>query len=203
MYGTSPEKVSRQVSAAVQGVPTTSMRLADFLDIPIRVQYGRPDRNSLSALEHAYVGSDFGPIPLRALAAVETHTQRPFITREDLQATIDVTGVNFDMTIAQVSGIDPPGGYSIEFAGTASDMESTQKQLGQALVIGSISGPARLRNDWPDRGGPDRLYALLRYLRTDQRASGDHKNLARGHVFSRRAARYCGRGFCICQATPP
>ncbi|MDZ7832048.1 MAG: efflux RND transporter permease subunit [Desulfobacterales bacterium] len=146
MYGTSPEEVSRQVSAAVQGVPATSMRLADFLDIPIRVQYGRSDRNSLSALEHAYVGSDFGPIPLRAMAEVETQTQRPFITREDLQATIDVTGVNFDMTIAQVTGmakkalagLDPPGGYNIEFAGTASDMKSTQKQLRQALIIGIV-----------------------------------------------------------------
>jgi len=146
MYGTSPEEVSRQVSAAVQGVPVSSMRLEDFLDIPIRVQYGRSDRNSLSALEHAYVGSDFGPIPLRAVAEAKTHTQRPFITREDLEATIDVTGVNHDMTIAQVtamaknavSGIDPPGGYNIAFAGTASDMKSTQKQLRKALIIGIV-----------------------------------------------------------------
>ncbi len=146
MYGTSPEKVSRQVSAAVQGVPVTSMRLEDFLDIPIRVQYGRSDRNSLSALKHAYVGSDFGPIPLRTMAAVETHTQRPFITREDLQASIDVTGVNFDMTIAQVTGmaqkalagLELPGGYSMEFAGSASDIKSTQKQLREALVIGIV-----------------------------------------------------------------
>ncbi|MCA1786572.1 MAG: efflux RND transporter permease subunit, partial [Desulfobacteraceae bacterium] len=146
MYGTSPEEVSRQVSAAVQGVPATSMRLADFLDIPIRVQYSRSDRNSLSALEHAYVGSDFGPIPLRAMAEVKTHTQRPFITREDLQATIDVTGVNHDISIAQVTGmaqealagLELPGGYSMEFAGSASDMESTQKLLLQALVIGII-----------------------------------------------------------------
>ncbi len=146
MYGTSPKEVSRQVSAALQGVPVSSMRLENFLDIPIRVQYGLADRNSLSALEHIYVGSDFGQIPLRAVAEVKTGTQRPFITREDLQATIDVTGVNHGMTIAQVTGmakkavssIDAPGGYSIEFAGTASDMKSTQKQLRQALVIGIV-----------------------------------------------------------------
>ncbi len=146
MYGTSPEAVSRQVSAAVQGVPVSSMRLENFLDIPIRVQYGRTERTSLSALAHAYVGSDFGPIPLRAVAEVKTRQQRPSITRENLQATIDVTGVNHGMTIAQVtgmakkavSGIDPPGGYNIEFAGTAADMKSTQKQLRQALVIGIV-----------------------------------------------------------------
>ncbi|MFO7748677.1 MAG: efflux RND transporter permease subunit, partial [Desulfobacteraceae bacterium] len=146
MYGTSPAEVSRQVSAAVQGVPATSMRLAEFLDIPIRVQYARSHRNSLSALKHAYVESDFGPVPLRTMAEVETRTQRPFITREDLQATIDVTGVNHDMSIAQVTGmaqktlagLELPGGYRMEFAGSASDMKSTQKQLGQALVIGIV-----------------------------------------------------------------
>ncbi|MFP3983409.1 MAG: efflux RND transporter permease subunit [Desulfurivibrionaceae bacterium] len=146
MYGTSPEEVSRQVSAAVQGVPVTSMRLENFLDIPVRVQYGRSDRNSLAALMQSYVQSDFGPVPLRALADIRTQTQRPYITREDLQTTIDVTGVNHDMSVAQVtgmakkavSGLDIPGGYSIDFAGSASDMKSTQKQLRQALIIGIV-----------------------------------------------------------------
>jgi multidrug efflux pump subunit AcrB len=146
MYGTSPEQVSRQVSAAVQGIPATSMRLDDFLDIPIRVQYNHSDRNSQSALEQLYVQSDFGPVPLRILAEVQWRTQRPFITRENLQSTIDVTGVNQDMSIGQVTGMAQkalaglrlPGGYSLESAGTASDMKSTQKQLRQALLIGIV-----------------------------------------------------------------
>jgi len=146
MYGTSPEAVSRQVSAALQGAPTTSMRLDNFLDIPIRVRYQHADRNSLSALGQTSVASAFGPVPLRALADLEIHKQRPFVTREDLQATIDITGVNHDMSIAQVTGMarkalagmDLPGGYTIEFAGTASDMKNTQKQLRQALIIGIV-----------------------------------------------------------------
>ncbi|MFO7906049.1 MAG: efflux RND transporter permease subunit, partial [Pirellulaceae bacterium] len=146
MYGTSPEKISQEASAAVQGVPATPMRLEQFLDIPIRVRYRLSDRNSESALEHAYVGSDFGPVPLRALAELNIHEQRPFITRESLQATIDITGVNHDMTIAQVTGkaqealadLKAPGGYRIEFAGTTSDMEDTQQQLRQALLVGIV-----------------------------------------------------------------
>jgi len=146
MYGTSPEAVSRQISAALQGVPATSMRLEEFLDIPIRVRYSRPNRNSLSALKQAYVTSKYGPVPLRALAEVKTDKQRPFITREDLQTTIDITGVNHDMSIAQVTGqaqealagLELPGGYHMEFAGSASDMKSTQKQLRQALIIGIV-----------------------------------------------------------------
>ncbi|MFN2352945.1 MAG: efflux RND transporter permease subunit [Desulfopila sp.] len=146
IYGTSPEQVARQVSTALQGVPATSMRLENFLDIPIRVRYKEVDRNSPEALGQIYVDSMFGPVPLRALTERETHRQRPFITREALQTTIDITGVNQSLSIAQVTGMaqkslagmDPPGGYSITFAGTAADMKQTQKQLRQALVIGIV-----------------------------------------------------------------
>ena len=145
-YGTSPEQIARQVSAALQGVPATSMRLENFLDIPIRVRYKHADRNSQTALGHTYVDSRFGPIPLRALAELETNRQRPFVTREDLQATIDITGVNHDISVAQVAGmaqkalegIQTPSGYSVKFAGSAADMASTQNQLRQALVIGIV-----------------------------------------------------------------
>ncbi|MFP4191907.1 MAG: efflux RND transporter permease subunit [Candidatus Hydrogenedentota bacterium] len=146
LYKTSPAAVAADLNAAVQGVPATSMRLADFLDIPIRVQYDPPARDSVKALQETYVGSAFGPVPLRALADTEMVRQRPFITRENLQPTIDITGVNQDMTIAQVTemanraiaGIDTPRGYSIESAGTTTNMESTQVQLRQSLLIGIV-----------------------------------------------------------------
>ncbi len=146
LYKTSPAAVAADLNAAVQGVPATSMRLADFLDIPIRVQYDPPARDSVNALQETYVGSAFGPVPLRALADTEMVRQRPFITRENLQPTIDITGVNQDMTIAQVTemanraiaGIDTPRGYSIESAGTTTNIESTQVQLRQSLLIGIV-----------------------------------------------------------------
>ncbi|MFO7718776.1 MAG: efflux RND transporter permease subunit, partial [Desulfohalobium sp.] len=86
------------------------------------------------------------PMPLRALADTETHAQRPVITREDLQTTIDITGVNHDMSVAQVTGLakkavadlQPPGGYTVTFDGTTSDMQETKMQLRQALVIGVV-----------------------------------------------------------------
>lgn len=146
LYGTSPEAVSRQVRAALNGILATSMRLDGFLDIPIRVRYSKLDRDSLPALEQVYVETQYGPVPLRTLAKWEMHAQRPFITREDLRTTIDVTGVNHDISVAQVTGMakkalagmELPGGYALEFAGSTSDMQSTQQQLRQALIIGMV-----------------------------------------------------------------
>ncbi len=146
LYKTSPATVATDLNVAVQGVPATPMRLADFLDIPVRVQYDLPARDRVEALEQTYVGSAFGPVPLRALADTQVVRQRPFITRENLQPTIDITGVNRDMTVAQVTmmaneaiaGIDVPRGYGIESAGSAADIKSTQKQMSQALLIGIV-----------------------------------------------------------------
>ncbi|MEF8787452.1 MAG: efflux RND transporter permease subunit [Planctomycetota bacterium] len=145
-YATSPEKMSRQLRAAVNGIPATSMRLEHYLDIPIRVEYSRKDLRNLTDLEDVYVGSRYGPLPLRTLADVNTSRERPFITRENLMTTIDVTAVNTGKTVGQVSGdvrsrvseIEPPRGYDIEFSGTIKDMRRNQGRLRGALVVGVI-----------------------------------------------------------------
>lgn len=146
IYGTSPEAVSGELNAALQGIPATKMRLENYLDIPVRVEYRQTDVNSLVDLKYIYVGSEFGPVPLRSLAEVNADKEQPFITREELHTTIDITGVNRNLSISQVTGkakksieqIETPGGYSIEFAGTTADMKDTKKRLKRSLIIGIV-----------------------------------------------------------------
>lgn len=144
LYGTTTADVARQLNAAVQGTPASSMRLHDFLDIPIRVQYAAADRDSIAALENTAIRTAVGMLPLRALAETTVVRQAPFVTREKLQPTIDITAVNHELTIAHVAAraqkalanITLPRGYSLEIAGTAADMKATQAKLRQALIIG-------------------------------------------------------------------
>jgi multidrug efflux pump subunit AcrB len=146
VYGTSPQQISSELNAMVAGAPATTMRLERFLDIPIRVEYRRADIDRAEALGRAYVSSDFGLVPLRALARVETRRARPFVTRENLRDTIDITGVNRIYTIAQVSrmvqkrisGVKTPRGYDIRMAGTSEDMADTQRRLMRSLLIGVV-----------------------------------------------------------------
>ena len=81
------------------------MRLKGFLDIPILVQYAGKDINDPQKINDVYVQTNFGQIPLRTIASVDTSLDQPFITREKLRNTIDVTGGNSIYTIAQVSGM--------------------------------------------------------------------------------------------------
>lgn len=143
VYGTSPDRISRQLKTAIDGVPATPMRLPYFLDIPIRLEYRNSDIGELQQLQNVYVNTKFGQVPLRSLADFKTYRKTPIITHEDLQATIDITGVNRIYTIKHVnqmvkkriSKIEPPAGYSIELGGTTADMKETQKRLAGALII--------------------------------------------------------------------
>jgi len=146
LYGTSPSQVARELKVAVKGVPASAMRLHGMLDIPLRVQYAGADFRQPADLRQAYVTSRFGPLPLRAVATLQKRLDQPFITRERLRNTIDVTGVNHTLTIAQVAKmagkrlarIPLPEGYDIKVSGTISDMKESKQRMRHALMIGLV-----------------------------------------------------------------
>ena len=145
-YGTSPEEATRELKAAIKGIPATMMRLTGYLDIPIRVQYADSDMSAPSEIGQVYVPTRFGLMPLRAMATVSRHLAQPFITRERLSNTIDITGENRIYTIAQVAKmaggrlakIAMPAGYSVQISGSAADMKTGQQEMGRALMIGIV-----------------------------------------------------------------
>jgi multidrug efflux pump subunit AcrB len=146
LYGTSPAQVAAQLKIAIKGIPASAMRLEGFLDIPIRVQYANDDIHTPEQINDVYVSTRFGQVPLRTLASLKTGLDQPFITREKLQNTIDVTGGNRIYTIAQVAAmatqrlakIKAPAGYQIQVSGTASNMKSGKQEMGKALLIGLV-----------------------------------------------------------------
>jgi len=146
LYQTSPADVADELKAVVKGASATPMRLKSYLDIPITVQYASRHINSPDQLAEVYVSTKFGPLPLRAMATLNSQRSQPFITRERLQNTIDITGINRVYTIGQVakmaqmrlSKIQPPAGYSIDVSGTMADMKTGSAEMGKALMIGFV-----------------------------------------------------------------
>jgi len=146
LYQTSPQQIAQELKTYVKGVPASQMRLAGFLDIPITVQYDESYVQDPASLREAYVSSQFGPLPLRAVATFRMQRRQPYITRERLANTLDVTGVNRIYTIGQVAKmakkrlaeVPVPEGYRIEVSGTMADMKTGQQEMGGALRIGFI-----------------------------------------------------------------
>lgn len=146
LYNISPAVVARELRTAVKGVSATPMRLSSYLDIPITVQYQGTDIEFPSQLRDVYLGTPLGQVPLRSLAEIHPHRTQPFITREGLVPTVDVTAVNRGYTIGQVTamvqkklaGLRLPASYSVRIAGSAVDMNVGQQEMGRALVIGFV-----------------------------------------------------------------
>jgi len=146
LYDTSSAEVGQNLRAAVQGLPATTLRLHGFLDIPVRVRYRAEQVAEPERLFEAIIPTRFGPTPLRALATIESRREPPFITRENLRNTIDLTGGNNLLTISQVSvlakkrlqKLHVPAGYQVAVAGSAADLAAGQKEMGRALLIGLV-----------------------------------------------------------------
>ncbi len=149
LYGVSTEDVARLVRLAVGGGIVSYMRLKDFLDIPIRLDYAEGDVGSPDALGLIYIPTRYGQIPLRALVkTVERTYIPPFISREDMKKTIDITGINRTATIIQVAKQVGrrlrqahqvvPAGYGMKMSGTPADMKEARDRLRKALLLGLL-----------------------------------------------------------------
>ncbi len=143
-YNVSQNDIAEELNIAIKGVPATKMRLDGNLDIPVNLQYENNDVNNPDKLKDIYINSAKGMIPLRSVASLKYSKTAPFITREKLLKTIDITGINVGYTIGQVTAmikgkvgkIEMPLGYKIKIAGSAVNMATGQKEMGKALVIG-------------------------------------------------------------------
>lgn len=144
LYRLSPARIAEELRMAVKGVPATAMRVQGALDIPITVRHRGADIESPGQLRDVYLESPLGHVPLRALADILPHRTQPFVTREGLLPTIDITATNRGYTIGHVTGmvktrlakVKVPRGYHVELAGSAVDMQVGQQEMGRALAIG-------------------------------------------------------------------
>lgn len=146
LYGTSPAEVAANLRTAVQGTQATSLSLSGFLDIPVRVRYRADQMAAPENLAEVTIPTRLGMVPLSALAKVTPLREAPFVTRDELQTTLDVTAGNSALTIAQATAkakqrlhdLPLPAGYRLQVAGSARDMADGQKEMGRALVLGLV-----------------------------------------------------------------
>lgn len=146
LYQLSPPLIANELRTAVKGIAATPMRLNGYLDIPVTVQYQGKDIQWPAQLRDLYLSTPKGQVPLRSLADIHPHLSQPYITREDLMPTIDITAVNRIYTIGQVAGmvkqklagLKLPAGYRVRISGTAEDMALGQQEMGRALLIGFV-----------------------------------------------------------------
>jgi len=146
LYQTSPAEVAAALRTGVQGAVPTRMRLDHALDIPIRVRYQAEQVREPEQLAQLPVPTTLGLVPLATLATLTPKHEAPFVSREELRNTLDITAGNRGVTIAQLTataqtrleGLQLPNGYTLTVAGSAVDMANGQRAMGKALLMGLV-----------------------------------------------------------------
>ena len=145
--GFTPEEVSVDASAILEGEPAATPLIAEDIPYTIRVRY--PDRNraSLTAMGDTLLNSASGH--LATLSALATLTQLPGqteIRRENLQRDVAVTarlqGLDLGSAVAAVqkvvNGLHLPSSIRVEYGGTYAEQQQSFRDLLLVLMLAVV-----------------------------------------------------------------
>lgn len=146
--GLTPEKIARQVYAALEGMRASSLQVESRKDTDIVVRYRPEDRGSLESMLSVTVTSPLGvQVPLRELVHVEINPAASVVTRENLLPSIDILGYTegrpFSHVIADVEKalreVKLPEGYTLEVTGEKADLQESAGDLKRALLLAVVT----------------------------------------------------------------
>jgi multidrug efflux pump subunit AcrB len=112
----------------------------------VRIQLAEQYRDRPDKLAAIKVSTPLGPIPLASLGVMSQSYVPAFLTRQDLQSSIDIYGYMsraalshvMDNVMAQLKGIKLPPGYKLTQEGDAKQGKANFAQLTMALGIGMV-----------------------------------------------------------------
>ena len=142
--GFTPEEVSEDATAILDGIPTTDPLIANGRPYTIRIRLGPETRSSVQAIENTVFNSASGhTASLGSLAAIEQLPPQNEILRENLQQLIVVTGnlegsdLGGAMTKIQqtVAAMHLPPSVRVVYGGTYEEQQKSFHDLLQVLVL--------------------------------------------------------------------
>lgn len=145
-YGLTPMQVAAEIKNAMQGTVATRYKV-EGNEVDVRVRYTPQNHNDYTYLENLKILTSKGTqVELSQIASFELAEGPISITRVDQvrQAAITASLLNRDLNAVmediqnQVSKINLPSGYTIEYGGANKDMIESFKSLAMALLIAII-----------------------------------------------------------------
>lgn len=145
-FSISPRDVAAQAQAALSGGIASTFRVANEDGFPVRIQLAEQYRDRPDKLARIKVTTPLGPIPLASLGTMSQSYVPAFLTRQDLQSSIDIYGYKsgaalshvMDNVMKELKGIKLPPGYRISQEGDAKQGKANFAQLTMALGIGMV-----------------------------------------------------------------
>ncbi|NLI74869.1 MAG: TolC family protein [Candidatus Riflebacteria bacterium] len=144
--GVTPKRLGDFLQMVFSGRIATKLKMAGFLDLPVRVDLGFQGRLWQETLGRLFVLLPGMDIDLANLGRTERGLAATMLTRENLEQTLDLLGINADRPISAVAadvkkvieGFPFPPGYSARLTGTPADMAEAGERRGVALKPGLV-----------------------------------------------------------------
>jgi multidrug efflux pump subunit AcrB len=146
LYGISPREVAAQAQAAISGGIASTFRIANEDGFPVRIQLSEGYRDRPDKLSQLKVNTPLGAVPLASLGSISQTYVPAFLTRQDMQNSIDIYGYKgkaalshvMDNILNDLKGIKLPAGYKISQEGDSKQGKTNFAQLTMALGIGMV-----------------------------------------------------------------
>jgi len=142
--GFTPEEISVDASAILEGEPAATPVVINDRAYPIRVRFPEQTRSSLDRMSNTLVGSSTGKTgTLSSLASVNLEPGQIEIRRENLQRDVTVTarlegaGLGSGMAAVQktVEGLHLPSSIRVEYGGQYQVQQESFRDLSRVLIL--------------------------------------------------------------------
>ncbi|KYH31171.1 efflux RND transporter permease subunit [Neomoorella mulderi] len=146
--GLTPQMVSRQVFASIEGTRASTLKMPNQKDTDIHVRYAQENRDSLEELLNLRLTTPAGvQVPLRDIASINLTRGANVVTRENLNQTVDVLGFTYGRPFSHVIGdvervlknIKVPDGYEVAITGEQADLQASGADLRFALLLAVVA----------------------------------------------------------------
>ena len=145
--GFTPEEISTDATAILQGVPASNPVIVNGRAYNIRVRFPSQNRDTLENMSNTLISSSTGrTASLGSLTELEQLPGQLEIRRENLQRVVAVTGrlegVDLGSSVARVkevvAGLHLPSSIRVEYGGTYQEQQSSFHDLAIVLVLALV-----------------------------------------------------------------
>ncbi|HAE37702.1 MAG TPA: hypothetical protein DCG57_03570 [Candidatus Riflebacteria bacterium] len=145
-YQLTPQVIGEFLGLTLTGRTPSALKMNGFIDLGVRVEIGVDGRRWGEDIAQLAIPGLAGDLFIGALGEQRNVLQPTLVTRENLQETIDILGINSIRPLSAVAAdvekvlteLRLPDGYSAKLSGTMADMTETGIRLAKALVFAFV-----------------------------------------------------------------
>ncbi|MBU1107804.1 MAG: efflux RND transporter permease subunit [Candidatus Riflebacteria bacterium] len=145
-YQMTPQLIGEFLGLTLTGRAPTALKMQGFIDLRVRAEIGVDGERWHQNIAQLAMPGLAGDLFIGSLGEQRQVLQPTMVTRENLQETIDILGINSIRPLSAVAAdvdevlhkLELPAGYNAKLTGSMADMAETGMRLAKALLFSFV-----------------------------------------------------------------